>query len=121
MLKVLIVEDDIYLNGLIRKCFRTANFIAYSVYNLKDTIDFLKQESADLIILDLSLPDGYGWEILDLVRAGLVNTPSEIIIITGHDIDILPLYLREYHILQKPLSMKTLLSSALSMRYLKGV
>jgi DNA-binding response OmpR family regulator len=68
MLRVMLSEDD------------TRFVLANAVY-LKDALRLLKEDSYDIIVLDLNLPDSEGPGTFDAVRAQNPSTP--IIILTG--------------------------------------
>ena len=83
---ILVVEDDTASQQAIIKLLQpTATKI--TVANLvSEAYDFLKQQSFDCIILDLSLPDKNGKELLDhLFSIGKSDIP--IIIYTGKELD----------------------------------
>lgn len=119
--KVLIVEDDIQLNRLLQKGFAVANLTTVSTYNLADALNVIQKENIAVIVLDLGLPDGSGLEIVNKLKAahGSETTPK-IIIITGRDpaeVQKESAEVKDYHILQKPVNVTSLIRLAIQVRY----
>lgn len=64
-MKILLVEDnDILAKGLIYSLNQKEYEVKY-VTNVKETINFLNNEKVNLIILDISLPDGNGFTLYE--------------------------------------------------------
>lgn len=63
MMKILLVEDNETLAKGLEYLFEQNKYIVKHILNVKDTINYLKKENTDLIILDISLPDGDGFEL----------------------------------------------------------
>lgn len=82
-ISILLVEDNPADAILIRRLVRTAapDFRVTHVATLADSIAQLQANEADVILLDLGLPDSEGMETLARTRAQVPNTP--IIVITG--------------------------------------
>lgn len=80
-LKILFVEDDIdavkyATNSLVRN-----NFEVVSTGSGRKAIEYIKQSTFDIVLLDLSLEDITGIEVLDLIRS--FNKSLKIVIVTG--------------------------------------
>jgi DNA-binding response OmpR family regulator len=117
--KVLIVEDDMPLNRLLQKGFAVANLTSIPAYNLTDALNLLQKENISVIVMDLGLPDGSGWEIIDTLRAAQPpEAHPKIIIITGRNLSELnhP-NAKDYFILQKPVNVGELIRLAIQLRY----
>ncbi|MCP5097015.1 MAG: response regulator [Chloroflexi bacterium] len=69
MKKILIVEDDIWINRLMQNFLESHNFKTMSVTNGNDAIDITHLESPDLIIMDMHLPYISGWEAADALKS----------------------------------------------------
>lgn len=67
MKKILIVEDDHKLNDGIRLVLRN-EFICLQAFSIQSASDIYKEQSIDLIILDVNLPDGNGIDFLTEIR-----------------------------------------------------
>ncbi|WP_295819507.1 response regulator, partial [uncultured Deinococcus sp.] len=63
--QILVVEDDPHLGPLLKE-YLSADYLVHHAATLKDAQAWLGMHTAQLILLDLNLPDGDG---LDLVQA----------------------------------------------------
>ena len=81
--KVLIVEDQRRLGQFLRKGMSEQAYTATWVQSCREARDALCETSYDVIILDLSLPDGDGLALLREWRKGGFNEP--IIILSARD------------------------------------
>ena len=65
-LKVLVVEDDAEIRGLLRSALAAEGFETRTAVSMSEGTALLKNDPPDVLVLDLGLPDGDG---ADLVRA----------------------------------------------------
>ena len=82
-MRILLVEDDPTTSRSIELMLTHANLNVYSTHMGEDGIDLAKLYDYDLILLDLTLPDMPGLEVLRQLRLARVETP--ILILTGAD------------------------------------
>ena len=63
MERILVVEDDLALNAGL--CFEldTAGYTSTSAYNCAKARYLVRQEHFSLVLLDVNLPDGSGFEL----------------------------------------------------------
>lgn len=81
-MKILLVEDNIMLaKGLIYSLNQQSFDIVHKT-NVKDSKEFLKDNKVDVIILDISLPDGNGF---DLYKSIISNMDIPTIFLTAKD------------------------------------
>ncbi|MCE1252271.1 MAG: response regulator transcription factor [Anaerolineae bacterium] len=66
--RILLVEDDPDTVSLIKQIFKQADFEVVSAPNGQEGIKKLPQVSPDIVLLDLMMPDGDGWEMLERIR-----------------------------------------------------
>lgn len=66
--KILIVEDDTYINSLLFEILNDVNYKVTQSYSGTEAKLWLEKESFDLILLDLMLPGLSGEEIVALIR-----------------------------------------------------
>lgn len=83
MAKILLVDDDVNLCKVIIDWLKSEHHTVDCAYTLRDSQEFLRSFSYDLIILDWSLPDGAGTDLCAQMRRSGVLTP--ILILTGKD------------------------------------
>ena len=83
MFKVLVVEDDIRLNQLIRTALTRSGFNVTSAYNGLDAIEEVEARVYDLMISDIMMPKMDGYELAKKVRENNANMP--ILFVTAKD------------------------------------
>lgn len=69
MNQILIVEDDMALSRGITLALKSDELTFKQAYSCKKAMDLLEKENFSLIILDVNLPDGNGFDILQSIRA----------------------------------------------------
>ncbi|MEP6926904.1 MAG: response regulator transcription factor [Ginsengibacter sp.] len=75
MKKILLVEDDQEITGLLNLHFDSNLYKLTFSYNGKDALEKISDEDYDLIILDINLPQHNGLEICKKVRNDNLHTP----------------------------------------------
>ncbi|MCR6658656.1 MAG: response regulator transcription factor [Asticcacaulis sp.] len=80
-MRVLLIEDDSATAQSIELMLKSEGFNVYTTDLGEEGIDLGKIYDYDLILLDLSLPDMSGPEVLRQLRVGKINTP--IMILSG--------------------------------------
>lgn len=82
--RILIVEDSTLVTDAFRVLFREAGYDVDVAATVADAIERGSTEPVDLMLLDLTLPDGDGLEVLEALRArGTV--PRATLAMTGRD------------------------------------
>lgn len=109
-MEILLVEDnELIANGL-EYSFNKNNYKLISKTNIKDTIQYLDENIPDLIVLDVSLPDGNGF---DLYESNIREKNIPVIFLTAKDDEndvIKGLNLGAEDYMTKPFSTKELLA-----------
>jgi DNA-binding response OmpR family regulator len=82
MKNILIVEDDGIAGSIVAEELENAGFGVQLCATMKAARELVKREHFDLAMLDLSLPDGCGFDFADELRSGKICPP--IIYITSH-------------------------------------
>ncbi len=94
---LLIVEDDDNLRFAVEKLIGNSDVIKTSVSNGKDALTELSKNKFDCMILDLSLPDFSGFELLKKLEKMDIDFKPPVIIYTGKEISLEEEYeLRKY-------------------------
>ena len=109
---ILIVDDEEHARIAISEFFTLRGYETHGVSTLAEARDHLRQGKADVILLDVQLPDGYGPNLL-AETAGLPWRPP-IILITAHgDIDMAVEAMKNgaFDFIQKPISLTHLENS----------
>lgn len=73
MSRILIIEDDMTINGLLRNILEKNGYLADSAYNGSDGLAMGLHEEYDLVLLDLMLPEKSGAEIIRELRKARVT------------------------------------------------
>jgi len=80
-MRVLLIEDDSATAKSIELILKSESFITYTTDLGEEGVDLGKLYDYDIILLDLSLPDMSGYEVLHKLRVSKVKTP--ILILSG--------------------------------------
>lgn len=83
---ILIVEDSRLVTEAFAILFADAGYAVHSARTVADAIRLGRQEKIDLMLLDLSLPDGSGLEVLNALREH-EKLPRATLAMTGHAAD----------------------------------
>ena len=68
-IKVLIVEDDREIRGLLRTALAAEGFEVLTAVSVSEATALLEHDPPDLVVLDLGLPDGDGAQLVRAVRS----------------------------------------------------
>jgi two-component system KDP operon response regulator KdpE len=67
---VLIVEDDATLAHALARNLTARGYSVLSAGTVAEALGALQERTPSLVLLDIDLPDGSGWEVLRALRAG---------------------------------------------------
>lgn len=112
MKNILVIEDDQELSQGICYALRKEAYAPIPVYSLKEAKNAFSQNKADLILLDVNLPDGEGFSFCGWARAQENGQAIPVLFLTARDLeeDALKGYeLGGDDYITKPFSMKILL------------
>lgn len=85
MPNILIVEDDTALNHGIKLTLKQESFVFLQAFSIQQAREFFAEHEIDLIILDINLPDGNGFDWCQEIR----HTSSiPILILTANDLEM---------------------------------
>ena len=83
MKHILVVEDDSFLNKMVTYNLTADGYDVISVLNVKTATQALNSREFDLVLLDINLPDGNGFELCKLIKP---QHPDTIVIfLTAND------------------------------------
>ena len=83
MKQILIVEDDSFLNKMLAYNLTADGYGVTSALNARSAADAIRQLEFDLVLLDINLPDGNGFELCKLIKP---QHPDTIVIfLTAND------------------------------------
>lgn len=66
--KILIVDDDVALSDIIKEMLESYDYSVEQAESIEDAYEKLTDGKYDLIILDINLPDGEGYEVCQELR-----------------------------------------------------
>ena len=108
MKKIVIIEDDKGLNNGIVLALKNDNYVFDQCYSLEEAKQMEVHLVADVIILDINLPDGNGFDYLKELRK---KSDVPVIILTANDLEtdeVMGLELGADDYITKPFSLMVL-------------
>lgn len=105
---ILLVEDQLAHASSLLYFLEQDNYILFHAFTLGEARTILEQESIDIILLDLFLPDGKGTEILQELPLRFTQPPKTIVI-SSHDDpqeSALTIKMNAYDYFAKPISIE---------------
>ncbi|MEK7612480.1 MAG: response regulator [Patescibacteria group bacterium] len=93
MAKVLLVEDDKFLSSLLKNRLEKDGYEIIVAHDGNEAIEALRNNTPDIILLDLILPGKSGFEVLEELKAdpqlqNKVNIPVVVISNLGQESDM---------------------------------
>jgi two-component system, OmpR family, response regulator ResD len=82
--KVLFLEDSTEIQSAVAMAFRKECVFTFAGMN-REAQDTLEKEKFDLVLLDLTLPDGDGFKVCNFIRRSEALRDIPIIFLTGRD------------------------------------
>jgi diguanylate cyclase (GGDEF)-like protein len=83
--RVLIVDDDPTFALLATETLERYAFNVRVANTAHEAVDAFKAFNPDLVLLDVDLPGGNGFDICRTIRAGQLNSDVPVVVVTGHD------------------------------------
>jgi CheY-like chemotaxis protein len=81
---VLVVDDEPDIVYMIRVILRSAGYDVVAAESVAEGLEKLAAREPDLILLDLRLSDGEGWQLLEAMRADGRIDRIPVIILSAH-------------------------------------
>jgi two-component system response regulator (stage 0 sporulation protein F) len=86
--KLLIVDDQNGIRMLLSEVFSSEGYQTFQAYNGNSAIEIVKQDVADLVLLDMKIPGMDGVEILKRIKK--INPDIKVIMMTAYgELDML--------------------------------
>lgn len=107
--KILIVDDEMIVRNFLAETLRRKNFDVTTAENGTKALNILKDETFDLVITDMKMPDMTGLDVLRNVKEGSPSTV--VIVITAYgsiENAVEAMKLGAYNYLIKPFSPETI-------------
>ena len=89
-MKILIVEDDLFLANLLSLRFKKESFEVIQAFSGTEALEKLKSVRPDVILLDIILPQKNGFEVLESISQNPQTSSIPVIIVSnlGQESDI---------------------------------
>lgn len=84
MTKILIVEDDVNLNQGLAYTLEKEQYEVYSAGTLREAREIYGKEPVNLVLLDVNLPDGEGFEFCEWMRT---RRETPVLFLTARDLE----------------------------------
>jgi DNA-binding response OmpR family regulator len=81
--KILLIEDEDFLRRIFKMRLVADGYQVSDVGSAEKALDWLTESTADLIILDLYLPQMNGFEFLKLLKANPARSNTPVLILSG--------------------------------------
>lgn len=108
---VLVVDDDPLVRNVITEALNEAGHKPTNAESVSQAKTLLAEFEFDIVFLDLLLPDGTGYDVIN--STAQMSSPPKIVVITGHPehelVDKIRVQFPQITILGKPARLKTLL------------
>lgn len=109
--RILITDDEPSILSVCRDYFRNEGYEVYTALNAEEALEFLSEESVDVVITDINKPGMRGWELTEIIKR---KYDAEVIILTGYRQKGDPEKARRigaFKFLSKPVKLTDLLNS----------
>jgi PAS domain S-box-containing protein len=84
--RILVVEDDVDLAQVIAEIFTRDNIEVETAHSLKETIDECSTFRPHLMVLDIGLPDGDGFNVVDFLRQQEELARMPLVVYSGREV-----------------------------------
>jgi DNA-binding response OmpR family regulator len=85
-LSVLVVEDDAVLNRVIQAALERAGYRTYAAETCADGLALATKEMPGLLVLDVNLPDGTAWGLLEDIRRDRPDDDVPVIVMSSNSV-----------------------------------
>ena len=82
MYRILVVDDEASVLEVIRLALQSNGWLVKTAQSGNAALSVLNHERFDLVILDLNLPDGDGFDVLRMLRTRLRHVPT--LVVSGY-------------------------------------
>lgn len=108
--KIIIVEDEFYINDILTTALEEENFQVLSIFNGESLKEILMDFSPDVILLDVNLPDINGFELCKYINKEM-SIPILLITARNDVVDkVLGLELGAHDYITKPFHIKEVIA-----------
>ena len=105
--RVLIVDDDDDVRAATQDAMERRGWEVVAVGGGAEALAFLDYDTPELVLLDLHMDDGNGWEVLGALRGHPRFANTKVVVVTGSDAHVSP----PTRVLRKPFKVEALLEA----------
>ncbi len=86
-MNILIADDSEFIRETLVKLMKPLKFVTsiYLAKDVKESIDLVNRIEMDALVLDIRMPNGQGFDVLDAAKQK--NNPPVVIMLTNYTID----------------------------------
>ncbi len=113
MVKILIVDDEPDIHFILKSALKKEGYDIVEMYSGKECLMKINEETPDLVLLDINMPDIDGWEVCKKIKESNRGVPVSMISIrrSADSVKKSLDYAQADRHLSKPLDMKEVLST----------
>lgn len=74
-MKILLLEDEYSLRKSVKELLEDCDYLVYDFSNGKDALDAIYENSYDLLLLDVNVPEINGFELVDIIQKDHIEIP----------------------------------------------
>jgi CheY-like chemotaxis protein len=82
--RILVVDDEADILYMVRVILRSAGFDVSAAAGVEEAKASMTEQEPDLVLLDLRLSDGHGWDVLETMRQDGRADRIPVIILSAH-------------------------------------
>lgn len=82
--RILVIEDNVDNLELVRFLLERAGFAVLSAQGGCSGLQVAREQLPDLVLLDLTLPEMDGWEVVDLLKKDPATAALPVVALTAH-------------------------------------
>jgi len=75
-MKILLLEDEYSLRKSVKELLEDCEYLVYDFSNGKDALDAIYENSYDLLLLDVNVPQINGFELVDIIQKDNIDIPT---------------------------------------------
>lgn len=81
--RILVIDDDPDIVDLVRDTLEPEGYVVDAALSFRESELYLSETVPDLIVLDLTLPDGDGYELCRMIKQNEMTCNTPVLILTG--------------------------------------
>lgn len=107
--RVIIIDDDRNTTEILKKILSRNGFTVYTANSGREGIQIIESIDADIILLDIIMPNLDGWEVMEWIRERNIKTP--VMIMTFLDVEEIKGKVEEDNIIHKPITEEKIIKA----------